>query len=172
MKKFSVTLLISTVLISCSTKEEAPSLPTWQKGDGSAFYTTFITETFPHYVIHSTPKCPEIKDGYLVDHFTNVLDYEYFCQICMDSTLIEIRKDNTPFKYRFGGYPNYGEEVVIGDMPYLKHHSSPDCPEIKNGVEYGMYRVKQELNIFCHKCVTGDMMLKYIKETFPSDKKK
>lgn len=54
----------------------------------------------------------------------------------------------------------YNEQVCIGsDGGYYIHHSTLNCPAIKNGVQRGFtYTSRQDRNLFCSKCMDDKLI--------------
>lgn len=169
MKHFFFYLLLIAFAYSCKSEEQSTSGNELVLGDGSVFYSSCISSEVPHYVVHSTKDCPEIKDGILVNHYTSILDEEFYCQTCMDDSLIATRQKKEE-EYYYSIYPLYCERILTGTIPYIKLHTQRNCPAIKEGVTCGNYHTSKEFNSFCAKCVPGHLMERFMNDNFPTKK--
>jgi hypothetical protein len=70
------------------------------------------------------------------------------------------------------GFNFYNEPISVGGDTYYKHHSTLDCPEIKNGVQRDCYKIDAYHNIFCSRCMDDELISKWNNWAFPDGYKK
>lgn len=70
------------------------------------------------------------------------------------------------------GYYFYDEPISIGGNNYYKHHSTLDCPDIKNGVQRDCHKVDAYHNLFCSKCMSDELITLWNDRVFPDGYKK
>ena len=66
----------------------------------------------------------------------------------------------------------YNEPISIGGEDYFKHHSTLECPHIKNGVQRNCHRTDPYENLFCSHCMDDKLISLWNKEAFPDGYKK
>ena len=70
------------------------------------------------------------------------------------------------------GYYFYDEPISIGGEEYYKHHSTLDCPEIKNGVQRDCHKINAYNNLFCSHCMDDELITLWNDRVFPDGYKK
>lgn len=81
---------------------------------------------------------------------------------------LEINREVT----KGNGYYFYNEPISVGGESYYKHHSTLDCPEIKNGVQRDCYKLDAYHNLFCSHCMDDELISKWNDWAFPDGYKK
>lgn len=70
------------------------------------------------------------------------------------------------------GYYFYDEPISIGGEEYYKHHSTLDCPVIKNGVQRDCHKINAYNNLFCSHCMDDELITLWNDRVFPDGYKK
>lgn len=78
----------------------------------------------------------------------------------------------TPKVKKGDGSYFYNEQVSIGsEGGFYVHHSTLDCPAIKNGVQRNFtYTTRQDKNLFCTKCMDDELISLFTRIYFPNNK--
>lgn len=66
----------------------------------------------------------------------------------------------------------YNESVSIGGDEFFIHHSTMQCPAIKNGVQRGCYKLNGYNNTFCSHCMDDALINRFNAAYFPNGYKK
>ena len=62
----------------------------------------------------------------------------------------------------------YNEPISIGGNEFYIHHSTMQCPAIKNGVQRGCYKINCYYNTFCSHCMDNDLINRFNTAYFPN----
>ena len=86
--------------------------------------------------------------------------------------IINELESNTETLTKGNGYYFYDEPISIGGEKYYKHHSTLDCPEIKNGVQRDCHKINAYNNLFCSHCMDDALITLWNDRVFPDGYKK
>ena len=62
----------------------------------------------------------------------------------------------------------YNEPISIGGDEFYIHHSTMQCPAIKNGVQRSCYKLNSYNNTFCSHCMDNGLIDNFKNRYFPN----
>lgn len=83
----------------------------------------------------------------------------------------ELKEDTRSFT-KGSGYHFYNEPTSIDGEVYYIHHSTLECPNIKNGIQRNCYKLDPYYNLFCSHCMDNDLITLWNDRVFPDGYKK